>query len=209
MNILNKEYQLRGKPFTVFYETERFVKEVMLDGEYDKYLEECKLGKDLIVMDLGCNIGTFSFNILDRSKKIYAVDASPNCIELLKKTIEYNKLTKIQPITEAVAGTNDKRHMGGITSTDGDVHFTNAGYDVDSITLPDLFEKYKIDYIDLLKIDIEGAEYEIFENPNILKLKDKIGAVVGETHGHILKDILVEMGFDYKQDINHFSAVKI
>ena len=39
----------------------------------------------------------------------------------------------------------------------------------------------QFDYIDLIKIDIEGSEYDIL--PEIIKNKSKIGKVICELHG--------------------------
>ncbi len=37
----------------------------------------------------------------------------------------------------------------------------------------------EIEYVDLLKVDIEGAEREIFHAQDYGKIKDRIGAIIG------------------------------
>lgn len=51
------------------------------------------------------------------------------------------------------------------------------------VSLPDLLTRYGIDRIDLLKIDIEGAEREIFSDsaPWIAR----VGAIATELHDHL------------------------
>jgi len=51
--------------------------------------------------------------------------------------------------------------------------------EVDCISLDDIIEKYNIDNVHLLKIDCEGAEYEILYNSQFFKNK-MIKNIVGE-----------------------------
>jgi FkbM family methyltransferase len=209
---MQKDYTVNGKTLTICYEIERFINEVFVGWEYNKYLN--LVGKDtqndLTVMDIGCNIGTFSFSIYDRAKTIYAIDVSKECIDLLKKTIEKNALDKIIPIEQALAGTNGKKMVTSLTETDGSVKFAHEGQWVNTVTLYTLFEQYKIDYVDLLKIDVEGAEGEIFGSEDCLKLKGKIGAIIGEVHGIDIKESIEKLGLTYTKNTdhgNHFYAV--
>jgi hypothetical protein len=77
---------------------------------------------------------------------------------------------------------------------------------VECITLDELFEEHKIDRCDLVKMDIEGAEYETLYNASDDTL-GKIGRIVGEYH-HLdkgnkganieaLKKYLVEGGYQF------------
>lgn len=57
---------------------------------------------------------------------------------------------------------------------------------VDSITLDDLFSITKSNTIDYLKIDVEGAEKEIFENIPVSSLK-KIKVIGIELHDRVVE----------------------
>jgi FkbM family methyltransferase len=204
---MQKEYIINGKPITIFYEIDRFIKEIIINEEYEKWIDLVRLKgkKDLVIMDIGCNIGAFSLKMYDRAKKIYAIDVSPACINLLKQTIDYNKLDKIIPIQIGLSGKNEPREFTKLSKTDGNIHFIDLGETAETITLATLFEKYNIDHVDLLKIDVEGAEELIFEALDVVKLKGKIGAIIGE-HGRNTES-LDHIGLHKVQTGNYFYAV--
>lgn len=77
--------------------------------------------------------------------------------------------------------------------------------------LKDILINYKLDEIDLLKMDIEGSEYEIFSSQDLGWL-DRCHALVVETHDHIVEGsdqlvnrVLKEHGFSkYTYEENQF-----
>ena len=52
-------------------------------------------------------------------------------------------------------------------------------YEVKQLTLSSILIQENIDYVDVLKIDIEGSEFEILKT---LDWHDKVGYVIGELH---------------------------
>ena len=68
---------------------------------------------------------------------------------------------------------------------------------VDCITLSELFENYKIEKVDILKIDVEGMELEILKSGK--NLLNKICKIVVEWHSKEIKarikKFLKEKGF--------------
>ena len=54
---------------------------------------------------------------------------------------------------------------------------------VDALTVPDLLDEYRLDRIDLLKIDIEGSEIEVFTDASAWI--DRVGAVCLELHDRL------------------------
>lgn len=175
-----------GKPFVIYYEIDRFIKEVLIDGEYNKVfnLTPIKDKTDLVCIDLGCNIGTFSLSIYDRCKEIHAVDLSTKCIEILNQTIRDNNFNKIKTYNTAIAGENKIVHTTSLTVTDGgNSIYGGNGNDMQAYTLAQFIKNNAIDYVDLVKIDVECAEGEILSAADFVNVKDKIGTIVGEVHG--------------------------
>lgn len=211
--------------YKIYYREKRFINEVLEGGEYDYVFFYPT------VVDVGANIGTFSLFIYKHCHKIYAMEPAPENFELLSKTIEDNKLEKIKPFEEALAGNTGTRPMrmireagaGGWTITD----MTGKPEDyiqVKHITLKEFMEREGIEYIDLLKMDVEGAEKEILEDPTFPF--NKIGTIICEFHYSNLgtdgekaltatqnrgwfKDVLEDKGFVYyEKQYNYFLARK-
>ena len=84
-------------------DSDRFVKEVIEGDEYSF------LFKDLVVIDLGCNVGTFSLWIHKLAREIHAIDMVPENIDSLNETIRKNKLDNIKTYCIAIASNNLQR----------------------------------------------------------------------------------------------------
>jgi FkbM family methyltransferase len=56
-------------------------------------------------------------------------------------------------------------------------------HSVRAISMPTLMHEYGIEHIDLLKIDIEGSEYELFQTPPAWL--DQVGTLAIELHDHL------------------------
>lgn len=202
------DYVNKGKEFTIFYEIERFIGEVLEQKEYQQCLDEVDLQDNLTVLDLGCNIGTFSLYIYDRAKKIYAVDLSPRCIELLTQTVKENNFNKILPICQTVYGHNGIVGVTSLDSTDGGNAVSGNDFKVNAITLAQLFKDNNIESVDLIKIDVESAEESIFNAPDFLEIKDKIHVIIGECHRRVYPEVLEKNGFECKLiKGSHFIAI--
>lgn len=142
---------------------------VVLSGiEYPEQL--CRFDKqNATVIDIGANIGTFSLyvNHLNPQKniKFYAIEASPENIALCKKNFQHNHLDDYVLVEKAITGQN------GVVTFDVSGNFdgfkvnnnTNNGIQVESQTLSAFCQEHNIQTIDLLKMDIEGSEFDIFQ----------------------------------------------
>ncbi len=121
------------------------------------------------VIDIGANIGAFSVYAakqVPRGRVIAFEPASDN-YEFLARNAALNRLNNLTPVRAAVAG-----QAGVITLYLGEasgVHSTTKGHltvstgteEVEAISLEGVFERYKLDRCDLLKLNCEGAEFEI------------------------------------------------
>jgi FkbM family methyltransferase len=132
--------------------------------------------KDGVVIDIGANIGTFAvYAALNGAKKVYSFEPSPVAFAYLKKNIEANGLSDIiVPLNKAVADSQRTVHIPAISSPFNSIYSDTLvhGYDkdrvaaagvhaVEAVTLPHFLQSEGIQSVDLLKMDCEGAEYEI------------------------------------------------
>lgn len=82
---------------------------------------------------------------------------------------------------------------------------TQSGLKAESIN--SLIKKYNIDFIDILKIDIEGSEKEVFENSD--EWLNKVGMLIIELHDRMkegcskaLFDAIIRNKCNYSFDIS-------
>jgi FkbM family methyltransferase len=125
-----------------------------------------------VVVDMGAGIGDFAVSIASRKpKRVYCVEPSSSSFELL----EYN--TRNLPSTlvnKAITHPFGSYNACIAGASDGDVFGIT--------TFKDFVKDYNIDYIDFLKVDIEGGEYNIFNEENIDFLTSKVRVTVVEFH---------------------------
>jgi FkbM family methyltransferase len=155
--------------------------EYFVENKYDCWF---KTGKKFnTAIDVGANIGIFTEFLIQNklAKKILAVECDDQALYDLKKNYELNDNVKI--IQKALSYNNEpitfyKCKENSIISTtippEKIVHHGAGSINkiktvVDTITIEEIVKEF--DHIDLLKIDVEGAEYSIFEklNSNISK----------------------------------------
>ena len=75
-------------------------KEIYLDGVYIDIFNQ---KKDMVVVDVGANIGIVTQYMRDYAKKIYAIEPSSEHFEALKKNKEFNKWDNVEIFKLAIA----------------------------------------------------------------------------------------------------------
>lgn len=132
---------------------------------YEK--EFCEIEKNDIVVDLGSNIGLFTRYAAEKSKKVISIEGSPEHFSCLIKNT--HDLNNIEYLNANIVGEN--KYSNTWSHRKSSIN----------ITINDIFNLYRIEQIDFLKVDIEGGEYEIFETLTDEDLK-KIKKIAIETH---------------------------
>lgn len=138
---------------------------VLLGNEYDVSLP---FGPQTIV-DAGANCGMATLYFANKypEAKIIAVEPEPsNYAALLKNTRSY---PNVVPVQAALWNCDCQLCLDQKASCDKDAfRMSTAGAGVRGITIRSLMRETGIEAIDLFKIDVEGAEFELFENPDWL-----------------------------------------
>lgn len=141
------------------------IREVLVDDEYrciDDILAESKLPPR--VLDIGANIGTFAIRCFTANpqSKVLSIEAAPDTFEILKKNKDANPGLEWGVIHAGVWSENgevslERRHgpMGHRVRIDGG-HET-----VPAQTLDRIASSQHWDYVDLVKMDIEGGEESV------------------------------------------------
>jgi len=138
-------------------------KEIFVDGIY-KF--ESESGRP-IIYDCGANIGIsiLYFKRMYPYSKIKAFEADSTISEILKTNLQKNKINDVEVINKAVWIDYNGVYFGVEGADGGSIFKTNSSLKkIDSIKLKDFLEKES--HIDLLKMDIEGAEYDVILDCN-------------------------------------------
>jgi FkbM family methyltransferase len=136
-----------------------------------------------LIVDCGANIGITSLFLAARYPRatILSVEPHPENFDLLKTNVA--QVPRILPIRACVTGTSqgavrftvDQAAWGNRIATDDD------GMLVPAITIEELCDQNGFQKIDLLKLDIEGAEEQVLGNGTFLARTEHI---IVELHGH-------------------------
>ena len=181
---------------------------------YSEVYDDYDFGKDSVVVDVGANIGAFTMYALHRgASKVYALEPVKRAFDDLKDTMVDDKVV---PLQIAISDSNDEVDMYTIPWNDTIASFDREHIvdysqgEQNIITFPvktqkfvDFMSENNLKHIDLLKVDIEGAEYLMFDaiDDDTLLHIDKIllefhDNFNGEFRKHIL-DKLDKAGFEY------------
>ena len=137
-----------------------------------------------VVIDIGAQVGVVSAYLGKKYPfiKIIAFEPVKENYDRLVRNLEANGVQNVTPLNMAV--TSDGRDVvmdGSLDMNSGSMNIYGKGKaTIKSMTIDDIMRTFHIDNIRLLKIDAEGAEYEILESSE--HLLDKIGAIRGEIH---------------------------
>jgi len=151
------------------------------EGIYDKL----DIQNRDVVFDIGANIGLWTAYILNKgAKKVYAFEPNKLAISQLNHNFKDNKNVVIVPKGVYHEHTKIPFYVDAsnslISSMINDEHKVLA-YEVETVTIDEVLSEYNIDKINLLKMDIEGAEFDIFDNIST-ETMNKIDSLLIEYH---------------------------
>lgn len=164
------------------------------------------------VIDIGANVGVFTVWAAQELEpgRIIAIEPSPQSARLLRENLTRNEIANAEVIEVAVGGQRDEVSLYRRGDSERNTvyprdrvgsRFELAGR-VRMIMLDDVFELFRVESCDLLKLDCEGAEYEILFGASEASLT-RIRHIVGEYHeglnehmAHELRDFLQHRGFE-------------
>ena len=194
-------FKIRPIRSLIFYNNKRYKDKLNL-------LNNLNLNKNSIVMDIGANNGVVFHYLFDKySCYIHSYEPNRYCYEILKNIFKNNP--KIKIYNKAISNTSKKQNLyfskklnhiknmslSEISSLEKKK--TNISLSkfikVQCLCIGELINKFN--YIDFIKIDIEGHEYKII--PSLIKNINKIGKIFCEMHGSTHRE-------EFKKDFQYW-----
>jgi FkbM family methyltransferase len=147
---------------------------VVMDETFilERYTRFFKICKGDTVIDIGAHVGDFTiYAIIKGAKKVFAFEPDPTSFSDLKNNIHLNSISNAILKKIAVSNKNGyaKFYVNSINGGNSLIHFNSNSNSikVKTISIDDIFKECKIKNIDFLKIDCEGGEGLILDNPKI------------------------------------------
>ena len=127
----------------------------------DKRMDFNSERADPVIIDCGANVGIsiLRFKKIFPKAKITAFEPDKNIFQYLEANLKANNVTDVNLIQKAIWTNNDGVNFGSEGADGGSIFFSENINKVPSIRLKDFLSSF--DEIDLLKIDIEGAESDV------------------------------------------------
>lgn len=167
------------------------------------FLDNISLGDT--VVDVGAHIGEYS---IIGSKKIgsegqmISVEPLPDAIKWLKQNVELNNFSSYEIIEGAIGSKNELKQLyrnsdggtfGYLEPSIGGISLQKHNL-VNVMTIDNLVKLKNLQVIDMLKIDVEGFEYDVLSGCIESFKQNKIKKIICEIHS----EFLYKKGFDEK-----------
>ena len=174
LNYNNYDFKIREDQDDPSYDHNldfKVINETWLENVYR--IHEGQFSYNGVFVDIGANIGAVSIFVdsfnknrgFDNKVNVYAVEPEPNNLYLLNQNIQNNPTENITVVNNAIW---HEEKMVSISNRGGNSSIVGPEgeekSEVLAITLETLFSRYDIKEVDVMKIDIEGAEFDLILN---------------------------------------------
>ncbi len=167
-------------------------REVLTSQMYTQFFSKMDLKRPLNILDIGGSNGGFPLLLAAHGfqlDKVVSVELNPRTYVRLHFNLHRNLDCEVIAINAAVCGESQKLKVklgpGGVSdSIIPDKSVKNAKeYEIDGVTLDEIYGRYFSGrIIDICKLDVEGAEFEILSTPTHDRLA-QCRYLIMEIHG--------------------------
>ncbi len=168
-------------------------REVLTSPMYRQFLPKLKFDGPANVLDLGANNGGFPLLLATSGielKKVVSVELNPRTHTRLYFNLTRNLDCDIVALNAALCGKETSLEVtlgdGSVSDSiySNNINVSGKVYKIKGLTFDNLCDRYFNDeVIDICKMDVEGAEFEVFLQPTHSKLK-QCRYLIMEIHEH-------------------------
>jgi FkbM family methyltransferase len=189
------------------------IKETFLDRFYERF--STSIGEGWSVIDIGGGVGDFTIFAASQNPKnsVYAFEPTPSSFRVLQENLDLNQVKNAQAFPQAIWSQEGQIVIDTTVGEPGQyiskeigprASMENSEVLAPAITLEQALEITGLAHCNLLKIDCEGAEYEIlFNSPSTVL--ERVERIIMEYHDNVTKythadlaEFLKERGFAVK-----------
>jgi len=193
-----------GAIYTLGLKSGEFVvfEEIYFDHIYDR-IGDFISQPSWTVFDVGANVGLFAVQQARRGALVYAFEPNPDCYRRMSKTVAQNGLIGMVRLFDEAVGAEVGSVMLTVpavsmmksspmtSTTTGSIlpiteYPTAHSFSVRVTSLDYVVSSLDVTRIELLKIDVEGAEIEVLRGAE--KTLEKVERIIIEYHSHELRD---------------------
>ena len=199
LKIPSKKFNIYLRPNTKDLET---FEEIFLSNIYNINLPI----EPKTIVDAGANIGLAStfFKLKYPSSQIIAIEIEKSNVEMIvKNTSSFNNITVLErALFNKNAFFKIEDPYNATNSFQIKEVSESENFDIQSVTLDEILETNNWETIDVLKIDIEGAEKQLFEK-NYENWLPKTKIIMVETHDRMIS----KCSFTVMKTINEYNFI--
>lgn len=188
---------------------------LLVNGVYAKFTTEVfkrEIKRGMSIVDIGAHIGYYTLlfaRLTGEEGKVFAFEPSAENFSLLTKNVEINGYKNVVLIPKAVLNFTGKTKL--FLDKDSSCGHRTYLFEqkkgencllVDTVSLDDFF-KDKNQNIDLIKMDIEGAEYASLQGMSRLLEKNKDLKIVTEFYPKLIREF-GSFPEDYLEALTHW-----
>lgn len=180
----------------------RVFKQIFFDEVYNFFPDQFEAKT---IIDAGANVGYSSiwFKQMFSKSRILAIEPEEENSKILSENI--SGIPGITALENALWFEQTSLKISNPASDSWGFRLNTAdsssGNRIETVTIPDLISKYSIEQIDLLKIDIEGAEYELFRYgaeswlPFVKMIMVEVHDQIKEGCSQMIDGVVMPLGF--------------
>lgn len=174
-------------------------KEIYFDSVYVDILNQ---KKDMVIIDVGSQIGLTVKYFQPFCKKLYAIEPSTESYTALVKNKEFNHWDNVETFKLALADKDGEMTLNFLDSNRTCHSLTNdygkGGEKVKTMRFDTFMEENKIFEVDFCKFDTENAEDMILRSEGFIKIAHRIKAIEVEFHNQEWQSLvnhMISLGF--------------
>jgi len=223
---LNKRRLVRGRYATFFIDPVSNFGAAILKGEYEPQMREvlCRyLSPGGLFIDLGANEGYLSVlasQLVGPRGTVIAIEPQSRLQHVICTNLQANDCFNVRLVRCVVSDTTGKAQLSlaptvntGSSSLFRPTKYSLPTEEVPSLRLSDLIDRLGVERCDLMKVDIEGAEYDVFLSATEVLRKGIFRHIALEIHTTILERRrlsadhlhrhMIDCGYELNTELGH------